>query len=253
MPAHQGLVVLAKVEPHAAPNAAVSVLADAAFREQRSHHPVRQRDAVFTTQRQRIFAGQISVAGKDLEIVLQVIGDVHLIEEAGLEIEVCEHAADQGGCAVAAFDTGHSLKRPAPGVPCGLRPEVADPNTAGLVPGGIGPVDTEQALGRIAPEQVRGDGAEEAVVETRHRAVNLRAKLATQRQAQRSCAAVKRIVSERAAPCAELAVDAVHGRDARVALRRGFGREIELGAPGRADSSAREYDPATEHRECGGA
>src|SRR5579862_6126493 len=96
-----------------------------------------------------------------------------------------------------------------------------------------------------------GNGAEEAAVETRHRAVNLRAKLATQRQAQRSCPAVNRIVGERTAPRAELAVDAIHGRDTTDG--RGLGREIEIRAPCRADNSARERRPATEYRECGGA
>jgi hypothetical protein len=55
-------------------------------------------------------------------------------------------------------------------------------HAADLIPVGIGAINAEQALGRIAPEQVTGDGAKEAAVEARGRAVDLRAELAAERR-----------------------------------------------------------------------
>ena len=130
----QRLILLAEVEPQATPDAVEVAFAEAAFREQRGHDAMAHRDAVFAAERQRVLAAEIAVANKQLEIVLQVIVDVYLIEEPGLDLIGLDDVANRRRRGVAELDAANPLQRPAPVVQFAFRADVIGANAAGLIP-----------------------------------------------------------------------------------------------------------------------
>ena len=81
------------------------------------------------------------------------------------------------------------LPNSTPATPCNVgspvqftfRADMPNAHAPDLIPIGVRAVDTEQCLGRIAPEQMAGASAEEAAVEARAGGVELDTELATER------------------------------------------------------------------------
>ena len=90
----QCLVFLAKIESQAAPDALEVAFPDAAFDEGGRHQRTVDAPSELTAESKRVLAPKIAVADKDLEVVVEVIGQVHLVEEACLDVVAVD---DRGG------------------------------------------------------------------------------------------------------------------------------------------------------------
>src|SRR5579859_4157030 len=146
----QRLVGRGKVELQTTPDAVVVVLADAAFDEGRAHDAAAERARKLRAQRQRVLASEITMADITAEIVVEVILEIHLVEEARLDVEgggkrirgrdrATRNAgleqADIGVRArVAEFDAGDALEREGAPVELPLAADVVDVDAAQAIP-----------------------------------------------------------------------------------------------------------------------
>ena len=160
MAADQGLILVAKVEPHTAPNAVILILTYACLGEEGRHDTVLPGDTPLSAEGSRVLAAEIAVTGINPEVILQIVREINFIEESRGDINGLNHRSDGGGSAGAKLSTRYALHGPLAVIPFGLRPDMADANAGETIPLPIVTVDANKSLRRIAPKQVAGANVE---------------------------------------------------------------------------------------------
>ena len=82
----QGFVLLAKIEFQPTPQPAKIIFAGTAFDEHRSHRAAAQRQGRFGAERGSVPAAEVAVSDEDLPIILEIVREIDLVEETGLDV-----------------------------------------------------------------------------------------------------------------------------------------------------------------------
>src|SRR5262249_34814450 len=158
---------------------------DPALDKGRAEDARRERSRDFGAERERIATAEITVSDVTAEIVAEIVLEVDLVEEPGLDVvgvdkRICggEHRPrrERGEAVrsgIAELDAGDALQGKATPVIFGFAGDMSDAHAAEAVPIGFADIDAEEGARGIAPEQVRGGGGEGVAVEAAHAAVEL--------------------------------------------------------------------------------